>query len=82
MVSFDLSTGGLNHRYPTLCGQRITTDGCLIEQFRFLVQIYWLIMNGFALVLEDLEDFSFCFIPCYYISLSHSDILCYLNGTL
>jgi len=63
MDSFDLSTGGLNHRYPTLCGQRITTDGSLIEQFRFLVQMYWLIMNRFALVLEDLEDFPFALFP-------------------
>lgn len=63
MVSFDLGTSGLNHRYPTFCGQRITTDGSLIEQFRFLVQIYWLIMNGFALVLEDLEDFPVALFP-------------------
>lgn len=61
LVSFDLGSGGFNQRYPTLCGQSINTDGSLIGKFRFLIQIYWLIMNGFALVLEDLEDFPFAF---------------------
>lgn len=30
---------------------------------RYLVQIYWLIMNRFALVLEHLEDFPFALLP-------------------
>lgn len=63
MVAFDLGTGGLSHRYPTLYGQRITVECSLIEQFWFLVQLHLLIMNGFALVLEDLGDFPFALFP-------------------
>lgn len=75
-------TGGLNHRYPTLYGQTIATDISLTEEFKFLIQVYWLIMNGFALILEGLEDFHFALFPSTTFLSDRLKFFSYLNDTL